>query len=421
MTGPSSLISRFAASTAILAAAIVLLAFFSFHAIRGDIFRDSFESPLDEWSAYVAGRIGSDPEIAQVAARSHQMGVMLTTQDGVFAFGPDGEPATPEYLAENHSSTRTIIVQGHGNIQYSFFLQDEHSAGADNSLLWAMIGGLLFLVGVVYVVQLSQLRPLRWLKEGVDKVSEGDLSTRVPVVRMDEIGQVGRAFNHMTSRVEQMLNDHDRLMADVSHELRSPLARMKVALEMLPEGNKRDQIAADIREMEALTSALLERERIKSRAAHPNHTTLDLVAMTRGVIDGFKVNGPGVELKQCPDALMLDADEALIKVLLQNLVDNAIKFSLDDSSAVEVRLKHGGDVIAIEIDDDGRGIPEDMTGRVLEPFVKLDPSRGHRSGYGLGLNLCQRIVQAHSGSIRIDPRKPRGTSVIVELPGESNR
>jgi signal transduction histidine kinase len=416
MTGPSSLISRFAASTAIFAAAIVLLAFFSFGAIRGDIFRDSFESPLDEWSAYVAGRIGSDPEIAQVAARSHQMGVMLTTQDGVFAFGPDGEPTTPEYLAEIHSSTRTIIVQGHGELQYSFFLQDDHSAGADNSLLWVLIGGLLFLVGVVYVVQLSQLRPLRWLKEGVDKVSEGDLSTRVPVVRMDEVGQVGRAFNHMTSRVEQMLNDQDRLMADVSHELRSPLARIKVALEMLPEGDKRDHIAADVREMESLTSTLLERERIKSRAAQSHKAEFDLVAITRGVVDGFQGNAPGVELAQSPDLLMLKADETLIKVLLQNLVDNAIKFSFDDSSAVQVRLTHDGDGATITVDDDGRGIPRDMAGKVLEPFVKLDPSRGHRGGYGLGLNLCQRIVEAHSGSIRIEPREPRGTRVAVELP-----
>jgi signal transduction histidine kinase len=421
MMGPSSLISRFAASTAILAAAILLLAFFSFDAIRGNIFEDSFESPLDEWSSYLAGRIGEDPEIAQFAARSHQMGVVLTTREGVFAFGTDGSPTTPEHLAEHHASVRTIIVEGHGGVQYSFYLRDSVAATADNSLLWALIGGLLFLIGVVYVVQLSQLRPLRWLKEGVDKVSEGDLSTRVPVVRMDEIGQVGRAFNHMTSRVEQMLNDHDRLMADVSHELRSPLARIKVALEMLPEGDKREQIAADVREMEALTSALLERERIKSRASQENHATFDLVAVTSGVIDGLEGRGPGIELKQSPDALMLDADEALIKVLLQNLMDNAIKFSLDDSSAVEVRLKHDGDDVTIEIADDGRGIPEDMTGRVLEPFVKLDPSRGHRSGYGLGLNLCQRIVQAHSGSIRIDPREPRGTSVVVELPAKTNR
>ena len=412
----SSLISRFAASTAIFAAAIVVFAYFSFHALRGDIFRDSFESPLDEWSLFIAGRIGEDAEIAKSAARNHQMGVMLTTTEGVFAFGPDGEPVTAEFLEENHPNVRTIVVQGHGGASYSFYLSDGMETGTNRSVLWVLIGGLLFLVGVVYVVQLSQLRPLRWLKESVEKVSAGDLSTRVPVVRMDEVGQVARAFNHMTGRVEQMLNDHDRLMADVSHELRSPLARIKLALEMLPEGDKREQIATDIREMEALTSALLERERIKNRAARPDHAAFDVVAMTRTIIDSFEGRAPSVVLAESPDALQIKADEALMKVLLQNLVDNAVKFSLDDSGPVEVRLVQGEESVTVSIDDDGRGIPEDMADRVLEPFVKLDPSRGHHSGYGLGLNLCQRIAQAHDGSIEVQPREPRGTSVIVELP-----
>jgi signal transduction histidine kinase len=265
-------------------------------------------------------------------------------------------------------------------------------------------------------VQLSQLRPLRWLKESVEKVSAGDLSTRVPVVRMDEVGQVARAFNHMTGRVEQMLNDQDRLMADVSHELRSPLARIKLALEMIPKGDKREQIATDVREMEALTSALLERERIKNQVSRLDRAEFDLVAMTRGIVDSLAARAPAVVLAESPEVLNVQADEALLKVLLQNLVDNALKFSLDDSGPVEVRLVGGERSVIVSVNDDGRGIPEDMTDRVLEPFVKLDPSRGHRSGYGLGLNLCQRIVQAHNGSIKIHPLEPRGTSVVVELP-----
>jgi signal transduction histidine kinase len=416
MKAPSSLISRFAASTAIFAAAIVVLAYLSFQAIRGDIFQDSFESPLEEWSTYIAGRIGEDPEIAEFAARNHKMGVLLTTREGVYAFGPDGEPVTPEFLAENHSNVRTILVHGHGGIRYSFYLSDSDASGSNQSVLWLLIGGLLFLVGVVYVVQLSQLRPLRWLKESVEKVSAGDLSTRVPVVRMDEVGQVARAFNHMTERVEDMLNDHDRLMADVSHELRSPLARIKLALEMLPQSSKREQIATDVREMEALTSALLERERIKNRTDRRDIEEFDLVALTRSIVDSFEGQVPAVVLAESPDVLEIRADKALLKVLVQNLVDNAVKFSLDDSGPIEVRLGRDEESISVTIDDDGRGIPEDMTGRVLEPFVKLDPARGHRSGYGLGLNLCQRIVQAHGGSIRLQSRQPRGTRATVKLP-----
>ena len=273
-----------------------------------------------------------------------------------------------------------------------------------------------FLLGVLYVVQLSQLRPLRWLKEGVEKVSEGDLSTRVPVVRMDEIGQVGRAFNQMTGRLEQMLDDHDRLMADVSHELRSPLARMKVALELMPEGSKRDQIASDIREMEALTAALLERERVKGRAAQLQKSDFDVVALSRAVIESFDNAEPGIELTDSPGTVMINADEALVRILLQNLVDNAVKFSLADSAAVTVSLEPSASLIRITISDDGAGIPEELAERVLEPFVKLDPSRGHRNVYGLGLNLCQRVVDAHSGKIDIRQREPRGTRVVVSLP-----
>jgi len=133
-------------------------------------------------------------------------------------------------------------------------------------------------------------------------------------------------------------------------------------------------------------------------------------------VDGFSGRAPGVLLAGSPDTLYVNADEALLKVLVQNLVDNAVKFSLDDSGPVEVRLVRGNESVSITIDDDGRGIPEDMSERVLEPFVKLDPARGHRSGYGLGLNLCQRIVKSHQGSIEIQSREPRGTRVLVTLP-----
>ena len=154
---------------------------------------------------------------------------------------------------------------------------------AEYPTLWWFIIGLLILLGAVYFVQLSQLKPLRWLKEGVERVSEGDLSTRVPVVRMDEIGQVGRAFNQMTGRVEQMLNDHDRLMADVSHELRSPLARMKLALELMPEGSKREQIA-----FSAMKCASLLRETMWSMVSEiHSELAFDFANYTAVNLDNF--------------------------------------------------------------------------------------------------------------------------------------
>ncbi len=418
--GGSSLLMRFATSTALLAVAVVLIAIIFFHAIRGDIFEAAFQSPLKEWSATVAGHIGSDPIRAQGVARTHKVGIIISTADGRFAFGPDGEPADADKLLEDTSRFRRIDVHiQHGaqaqHLQYSFMLDKEHFDDDFNPLLIGLVALLLITIGLAYAIQLHLLRPLKWLHSGVEAVSEGEFSTRVPVVRNDEIGKVARSFNQMTDRVRQMMDDRERLLADVSHELRSPLARIKVALELLPEGDKRDSIAQDIREMESLTTALLEREQIRTQSNQATFERVNLVTIAAEVIDGFNNTPPGVQLNVPPQSLDINGDEALIKILIQNLVDNAIKFSLTDSKPVEVSLLETDDGVQVIVDDDGQGIPADQAEKIFEPFVKLNPARGHRTGYGLGLNLCQRIVQAQGGSIEIQQREPRGTRVLLNL------
>ncbi len=412
----SSLISRFALSTALLAATLIVLATIFFHFLRGDLFMDSFSAPLEEWASSMAAMIAADPEMASAVAKNHQVGLIIHSDDGVIAFAPGGEPIDPELLLKHAVGFRQIQVHGQGHQSFSFYLDRKDFSQPRYSLLGGLVALLLITVGFVYYVQASQLKPLRWLRDGVDAVSKGDFSTRVPVVRMDEIGHVAQAFNTMTQRVEQMINDHDRLMADVSHELRSPMARIKVALELMPESKMRGEITRDVREMEALTTVLLERERVRNRTARLDAEQVDLVPLLQDVVKSFAKRPPGVVCQDLPDQLTVNADATLIKVLVQNLVDNALKFSLPDSEAVKVSLQRDSDDVLLSVEDDGPGIPAEQADRVLEPFVKLDPSRGHKSGYGLGLNLCQRIVQAHKGTISIGPGQVRRTVVEVRLP-----
>ena len=424
----SSILMRFATTTGLLAVAVVVLAIIFFHTIRGDIFQGAFQAPLKEWSATIAGHIGQDISRAQNVAKNHRIGVIVWTEDGNFAFGPDGEPVEPDQLLKNASGFRQIEAHiqhatEHGgdnrNLRFTFMLDKDEFDDDRMPLLLGLVFLLLFIIGLAYVMQASLLRPLKWLHGGVEAVSEGDFSTRVPVVRNDEIGKVARAFNQMTTRVQEMMDDRERLLADVSHELRSPLARMKVALELLPEGDKRDAIAQDIRTMEALTTALLEREQMRTRlqsgVAQSATETVNLIVLASEVIDNFHNTSPGVDLHVPPQSLEIKGDPALYKILLQNLIDNALKFSLPDSDPVVVSLGQSDEGIEIIVDDDGPGIPDDKAEKVFEPFVKLNPARGHRSGYGLGLNLCHRIVLASGGQITIHKRDPRGTRVRVRL------
>jgi len=416
----SSLLWRFTAATALLAVAVVLLAVIFFHAIRGDIFQGAFQSPLKDWSATIAGHIGTEVGRAKAVAENHHIGILMEVPEGRFAFGPDGEPVDPDSLVADSSRYRRIDVHVQYGTQdqgmhYAFFLDKDQFAGDRGILPAGLIVLLLITIGLAYASQLHLLRPLNWLRGGVEAVSEGDFSTRVPVVRNDEIGRVAKAFNQMTSRVRQMMDDRERLLADVSHELRSPIARMKVAVELLPEDDKRDAIAEDLREMESLTTALLERERVRTRAGQVKAEQVNLVTVAANVIDAFGDTPPGVQLNVPPGSLTISSDTALVKILIHNLVDNALKFSLPDSKQVEVSLCKAGDGIRIIVEDDGPGIPPEKVKDIFEPFVKLDPARGHRTGYGLGLNLCQRIVQARGGSIEIQGLEKRGTRVIVNL------
>jgi signal transduction histidine kinase len=416
----SSLLMRFTTATGLLAVAVVLLAVIFFHAIRGDFFQGAFQSPLKDWSATIAGHIGTEADKAKAVARNHHIGVLIEVPDGRFAFGPDGEPVDADSLLAESSNYRRIDVhvqhgpQGH-DMHYAFFLDKDQFSEDRSVWLAGLIILLLITIGLAYAIQLRLLRPLKWLRSGVEAVADGDFSTRVPVVRNDEIGRVARAFNQMTGRVQQMIDERERLLADVSHELRSPIARMKVALELLPKGDKRDAIDQDLGEMESLTTALLEREQVRTQAGQARKEQFNLVTVAAGVIDAFGDTPPGVQLNVPPGSLAIGGDEALVKILIHNLVDNALKFSLPDSKPVEVSLRRASDGIQIIVEDDGPGIPHDKAKDIFEPFVKLDPARGHRAGYGLGLNLCQRIVQAQGGSIEIQELKARGTRVVVNL------
>ena len=411
-----SLVSHFAASTAVLAAGVVLLAVVFFVLIHGDFIEGTIRATLRGFSLTFAEVIWRDPDLAQAVARRHQVGVVVETPDGQVAFAPGGEPVDPETQLNAGRRYRRIDADGPDGRRISFFWDMVTFARAHVPLLIALIVILLIMIGVTYAFQLAQLRPLGWLRSGVDAVSKGDFSARVPVVRQDEIGEVARAFNGMTRRVQQMLRDRERLLGDVSHELRSPLARIKVALELLPESDKRDAIARDVREMESLTVALLEREWVRTRSERLETESVELAVLSRRVIRGFDGRSPGVKLAEPVADLEIEADAALVGILIKNLIDNAVKFSLPESRPVEVSLRAAGDIVELAVTDDGRGFPEDEAARVFEPFVKLDPARGHRTGYGLGLNLCRRIVEAHDGTIEIGARDGRGTRVVVRLP-----
>lgn len=278
---------------------------------------------------------------------------------------------------------------------------------------------LLIMAAVVlsaHAVLERLLRPLRALNDGVTRLSAGQLDVVLPNRTRDEFGTLTEAFNQMVGRVKEMVGARDQLLLDVSHELRSPVTRMKVALELLPDGEQRRRMAADVIEMERMIAELLEFERLRDGRGMRT-ARQDVMGLLRDVAKSFQNRPPGVRIVSTVREVQVDIDENSVRTVVRNLLDNAAKYSLPASRPIEISASESDDTVVIRVTDDGIGIPEDDVERVFEPFFRVDRSRSKiTGGYGLGLSICKRVMDAHGGKIAVERRAGHGTSFVLTFP-----
>ena len=261
------------------------------------------------------------------------------------------------------------------------------------------------------------LRPLQWLTEGVHAVSAGDLEHRVRRRGDDELGELAASFNVMTGRIRDMIQTRWELLLNVSHELRSPLTRSKLALEFLPDIPARESIREDLAGMETMLGEILETERLQSPHGGLHRREVDLAALLREVAEPFQVRTPGVELQLPAGPLLLSIDPDRLRTAVRNVLENAVKYA-GRAAPVELTLDAAGEELVIRVCNRGAPIPAAELPLLLEPFYRVDKSRSKATGgYGLGLSLCRTILELHGGSVTItsDPRE--GTVVSLCLPG----
>jgi signal transduction histidine kinase len=379
------------------------------------------EHALSEYARTIADEA---PDLEKARATSARLHVQIRYE------GPGGSWSTSDDLPSIAEARRQIAERQTPPWGRSRYLVDAPDGGTylfawdfgqrlyavHSNLLWALHGLMLATVLMAYVVIRHALRPLRTLQEGVMRLSEGQLDVALPKPTRDELGDLTAAFNQMVGRVKEMLRARDQLLLDVSHELRSPLTRMKVALALLPDGEKKAGMTADVAEMEAMITELLELERLRGgRGIRPERR--DLVPLLRDVAAGFADAPPGVRLGNAPAELMLDIDADRVRTVLRNLVENALKYALPDSRPIELSAVRDGDRVLVRVTDDGPGIPEADLPRLFEPFFRVDRSRSKKTGgYGLGLSICERIMEAHGGTITVANGAVRGATFTLAFP-----
>ncbi|CAD5371876.1 HAMP domain-containing histidine kinase [Rubrivivax sp. A210] len=290
-------------------------------------------------------------------------------------------------------------------------------AGWPDGLGLAVLLLVLFaaVAGGAWPVVRRLTRRLESLKQGVEAFGAGDLRRRVAEDGQDEVAAVGASFNRAAARIETLLRSHQSLLANASHELRSPLARLKMAVAMVEDAAPaqraalRQEIATNIRELDALVEEILLSGRLDAASGLDQRLPVDLLALAaeEAARVGGSVQG---------EDLQVPGDERLLRRALRNLLENARRYG---GGEVEAEIARRGDRVEVRVLDRGPGVPEAWRERVFEAFFRLPGHAEREGGVGLGLSLVRQIAERHGGSVVCEAREGGGSCFVLSLPAEA--
>jgi len=276
---------------------------------------------------------------------------------------------------------------------------------------------ILVLAGCFFAVSWL-VRPIRWIKEGAGRIGQGDLDYRIPKIRSDDLGDLTVDINRMADDVKEMLEAKQQMLLAISHELRSPLTRTKVAVEFIDDDATRQSILDDVEEMESMVADLLESERLNTRHSKLQLGHADVAQLVRDLVaQDFHAETDQLTLTMPDGPVPHELDETRVRLLIKNLIDNALCHTPPGADCVTVEVTDEGDAVLVRVIDYGAGMSPEQVDRATEPFYRADPARCRDTGgFGLGLYLCRRIAEAHGGTLDIRSEVGRGTEVALRLP-----
>ncbi len=289
--------------------------------------------------------------------------------------------------------------------------------------LFAMLPAIITSFAVSAWLARSLSRRVRTLREGFEAVAAGDFATQL-TSRMkgrDEIAELGRDFDSMAERLQNLVGAQRRLLNDVSHELRSPLARLQVAIGLARQQPERaaevlGRVERESQRLDSLVGELLTLSRLESGSGVTLEDHVDLIELLRAVTDdaGFESAPAGVTVEFSGDTeqeLILRAHGELLHRAFDNVVRNAVRYSRRGGN-VEVRVRRTPAAVEVRVADRGPGVPESEIQSVFDAFVRGSESQG----YGLGLAIARRSVEAHGGQIAAANRDGGGLEICITLP-----
>ncbi len=405
-------------------------------------FQNSLRPHLYQYFQYINNEIGLPPDLKKAQRLSDELKIRIIIGSPEMHWSSDEEFPLQEAIQyqpfpQQYSSYDSgMYKQRHFVIRINkppyhtiFITQNDSDLPSAWTLIINTILGLLIVLAILYLLLRWMISPLKTLQHSIKRIGSGDLSHRIQINRQDEMGDLSQQINAMAGDIENMLKAKQQLLLAISHELRSPLTRAKVALSLLDEDDLKQGLQDDLNEMELMISELLEAEKLNHRHQSLNLSDVDINHLIQQVIRQYYPNKP-IQQHLATNFPILALDEVRLQFVIKNLLGNALQHRKDKQDEISIstlvdfskpndKMKIGLQkpqklTWQIIVEDHGKGIPAEHIAHITEPFYRVDPSRQRKTGgYGLGLYIVKMIIEAHQGRLLIESQESVGTTVKI--------
>ncbi len=453
---------------------LILVSFFSRG--LGTQWKRTIQPHLVQYVRYLQNDIGSPPDTTQAQAIADRLPITIAIYQGdTFLYATDdkpfplenltfrhsrklatenedlsGVPITASLTRRNRSGDNVLRIRENG---YSVYYRLDRSwqnrsssqhkrkggwrSGENkrfqiDEVFEALLALALVLLASFFTIR-HQLKPIQKIQKSVGRISDGELNHRIKLDGRHDLAMLGSSINSMADRIQAMLDAKRQLLLAISHELRSPLTRARIATELFPYSENRQRLEDDLNDMQTLISDIMESERLRGNHGVLDIKYVDMRSLIESELDYFEKQLNDNDQIQFDtsqlDKSVIDGDGTRLRILCRNLIKNAMQHGRnhDGQLVLELSLSDNDESIKLTVRDHGPGIPAEHIDKLTEAFYRPDSSRTRDTGgFGMGLTLASLIADAHGGKLTIssevssghteDSTMPSGTSVSLTLP-----
>tara|TARA_Y100001970_G_scaffold292060_1_gene431734 strand:- start:1989 stop:3311 length:1323 start_codon:yes stop_codon:yes gene_type:complete len=304
---------------------------------------------------------------------------------------------TPMYVSLGSTDEIDYVTYVKTDSMHVFIALDQQVASEYINYLPPIFVSILFMI-IFYMFIRYFFQPIGLINKRIHLLRDGDLKSQIKIIGNDELADLSKSINQMIEDIKALLSQKQRLLLDVSHELRSPLARMRLLIEMIPDHKNKNKLIDEIVFLEGMISNFLLSDKLSLPYSNIEQSSFTMNNLLNTVIDLINVNLENFDIKNETAGLIITGDKTKLIIALRNLIDNALKYG-DKNEKIKISTYTNNGNYIIKVANRGHNLSSEEMKEIFKPFYRSSRIKNNTSGFGLGLTIAQKVVEGHGGRL----------------------